>query len=418
MAVTDDKILHVFEVHGAGKLLELSQRSMPKRPCAVQVMPDNATILCGDKFGDVYSLPLIPDDATPTVDDAVESAVSSPPAKLYKPSATNQTVHTQRNRKALEAQMKQKEFSARKEPLKFEHKLLLGHVSMLTDMAFASYEVDGKQRGHIITADRDEHIRISRAPPQAHIIEGYCLGHTEFVSKICPIPGTVWLASGGGDDWIGIWQWPQFELKRKLSLRKAFIDGWDPPSDTQLGQTVAVSGLWIVPMSYQGISADGTVLASGHSDSALVVACEGVAALFVLPVNSLIEALTPMPEGNPLSKPHFWMFRLSHPPVDVTSAKGHVVVSVDNRAEDGQRLHCFRLESLNTAGSDLHLEPAGDLEGKLKGLHKLQGAKSTDKELDELLYGVAKLRKRKGHEEAEAAEVEVEAEAEEAGLQN
>lgn len=54
----------------------------------------------------------------------------------------------------------------------FEHKLLLGHVSMLTDIALVV--LNG--RNYIITADRDEHIRISRGIPQSHIIEGFCLG--------------------------------------------------------------------------------------------------------------------------------------------------------------------------------------------------------------------------------------------------
>jgi len=169
VAVTDDKCVRVFSVDGDGELVELSRRYMPKRPCAIQILPDNATILCGDKFGDVYSLPLFPgtgaEAQSATAESRNEATVpKDASAKLpaFKPSASNLTVHTKRNRRALEAQLAQKDFTSRKEPLQFEHKLLLGHVSMLTDLTFATQEVEGRQRGYIITADRDEHIRISR----------------------------------------------------------------------------------------------------------------------------------------------------------------------------------------------------------------------------------------------------------------
>ena len=33
---------------------------MPKRPCAIALTADDSQILSADKFGDVYSLPLLP----------------------------------------------------------------------------------------------------------------------------------------------------------------------------------------------------------------------------------------------------------------------------------------------------------------------------------------------------------------------
>ncbi|EDU50550.1 tRNA (guanine-N7-)-methyltransferase subunit Trm82 [Pyrenophora tritici-repentis Pt-1C-BFP] len=104
---------------------------------------------------------------------------------------------SERNRKTLEEQLKQKAkgLAKSKEPMRFKHQLLLGHVSMLTDVVYA--KVNG--RSYIITADRDEHIRISRGLPQAHIIEGFCFGHEAFISKLCLTPSGL-LVSGGGDD--------------------------------------------------------------------------------------------------------------------------------------------------------------------------------------------------------------------------
>jgi tRNA (guanine-N(7)-)-methyltransferase subunit TRM82 len=49
-------------------------------------------------------------------------------------------------------------------------KLILGHVSVLTTFLLSQEE------DYIITADRDEHIRVSWYP-QGFVIEMYCLGH-------------------------------------------------------------------------------------------------------------------------------------------------------------------------------------------------------------------------------------------------
>lgn len=48
--------------------------------------------------------------------------------------------------------------------------LILGHTSLLTTFLLSPDET------HIITADRDEHIRVSWFP-QGHTIESFCLGH-------------------------------------------------------------------------------------------------------------------------------------------------------------------------------------------------------------------------------------------------
>lgn len=124
--------------------------------------------------------------------------------KVFVPAANDLTVHSQRNRKALENQKKQKNRPSEKSEPTFEHKLLLGHVSLLTDVITA----DIQDRSYIITADRDEHIRVSRGIPQSHIIESFCLGHTEFVSRLCiPSGRPNVLVSGGGDGELYVWDW-------------------------------------------------------------------------------------------------------------------------------------------------------------------------------------------------------------------
>lgn len=287
VAVTgQDKTLWVFEHDGKGKLKELSQRVMPKRPSSIALTADGATILSADKFGDVYSLPLIPSSApeaaatpasTPT---PTPSTPSSAPASSFKPAANRFTVHSKRNLRALEEQERilasRQTQEARKEGPAFEHELILGHVSMLTALVLGTW--DGKP--YIITADRDEHIRVSRGIPQAHIIENYCLGHNSFVNALC-IAGSL-LVSGGGDDELCLWSWKSGHLHRKMDLlghvQKVVSDA----------SKVAVSRLY----SY---AVDGRTY--------VLAICELVPAVFIFQLESnseLKHEQTLLLDGNPL----------------------------------------------------------------------------------------------------------------------
>ncbi|KAL2136040.1 hypothetical protein VTI74DRAFT_5776 [Chaetomium olivicolor] len=241
VAITgSDKTIWVFEHDGAGNLKQLSQRAMPKRPCSLALTTDNRTILSADKFGDVYALPLLPSSLSCT-SSAASPSPAAPSPELgglplsrsatpvttsgspapFKPQANELTVHTKRNLKALENQLismnrkkQQDQQNQQQQRPQFEHALLLGHVSMLTAICVGVEQValaDGslKTREYILTADRDEHIRVSRGMPQAHVIEGFCLGHEDFVSRLCMAPGGRQgvLISGGGDDDLFVWDW-------------------------------------------------------------------------------------------------------------------------------------------------------------------------------------------------------------------
>lgn len=197
---------------------------MPKRPSSITLTLDNKTILSADKFGDVISLPLIPEDApsnqSPQSLPSTPATPSTP--QPFKPQANPLTVHTQRNLRALanQARLKDKPLPAggaeRRPPTDFEHTLLLGHVSMLT----AVTTTVRAGRPYIVTGDRDEHIRVSRgSPQQAHVIETFCLGHGDFVSRLCVPPGRPeLLVSGGGDDALFVWDWFAGALLSKADL--------------------------------------------------------------------------------------------------------------------------------------------------------------------------------------------------------
>ncbi|KPM44697.1 hypothetical protein AK830_g1831 [Neonectria ditissima] len=222
LAITGhDKAIWVFGHDGHGQLVQLSRRTMPKRPSSVAIAPDSQ-IICADKFGDVYALPLIETAHSPSTPKP-----STPVAVAFKPTAKLQantkTVHSQRNLRALNNQQRQIELATRSktdadvktEAPDFELTLLLGHVSMLTSLVLG--ESDGRR--YILTADRDEHIRVSRYIPQAHVIEGFCFGHREFVSAMAiPLSKGEVLISGGGDENLFVWDWKLSKLLSKKNI--------------------------------------------------------------------------------------------------------------------------------------------------------------------------------------------------------
>ena len=265
---------------------------MPKRPCSVVLTSDESTILCADKFGDVYALPLFgkSDPGKLKTADAPEGSIredQGTPKRPFTPAATSLTVHTKRNQQALKNQQNSSNKTAERKVLGFEHQLLLGHVSLLTDLAYVTLEGPGqsRHRSYILTADRDEHIRVSRGLPQAHIIESYCLGHTEFLSRLCvPSWDQELLISGGGDDYLLVWDWQSGTIRQKLdfkgpvdAFRRDFsanaanrgtivesnTEGFD--NEDALGK-VAVSGMWT--MQTLNTSED-------KANGELIVSCEG-----------------------------------------------------------------------------------------------------------------------------------------------
>ncbi|CAF2525093.1 unnamed protein product [Rotaria sp. Silwood2] len=70
---------------------------------------------------------------------------------------------------------------------------IMGHLSMLLDIAFISMNNDQQ---FILTTDRDEKIRLSHYP-NAYNIQGYCLGHTEFVLHVKLIDQNHILSASG-----------------------------------------------------------------------------------------------------------------------------------------------------------------------------------------------------------------------------
>ncbi|KAE8832793.1 hypothetical protein HRS9122_08506 [Pyrenophora teres f. teres] len=378
----EDKCVRVFQIDTQNSLQQLSERCMSRRPSSIILTSDDTTILCADKFGDVYALPLLPLPEDEKAEQP-EAPAAETEQKDWLPSATTLTVHSGRNRKTLEEQLKQKAkgLAKSKEPMRFKHQLLLGHVSMLTDVVYA--KVNG--RSYIITADRDEHIRISRGLPQAHIIEGFCFGHETFISKLCLTPSGL-LVSGGGDDYLYVWDWQNCALKEKIAIRdSAFAaiqtQGLVAPGTDHASYKVAISGLWTLPTN------------ENNADE-ILAACEGVPALFHFKMGDAHAKHIPL-NGNALDVA---MIQTSISPMCL-------IISIDNIHKAGSttevrndkvpRLQYFSRQADGEWIEDAHMATAlsGFAHGREADSNGLDAGESA---VRSMLYNVENLRKRPG----------------------
>ncbi|KAI5107395.1 tRNA (guanine-N(7)-)-methyltransferase non-catalytic subunit wdr4 [Silurus meridionalis] len=104
--------------------------------------------------------------------------------------------------------------------------LKLGHLSMLQAIALSP---DDK---YIITADRDEKIRVSLSK-SSYNIQAFCLGHSEFVSVLCVPDGhPEWLLSGSGDGTVKLWHYESGRQLQSIGLQqRGMSQGSDTDSD-------------------------------------------------------------------------------------------------------------------------------------------------------------------------------------------
>ncbi|PKS12027.1 hypothetical protein jhhlp_001323 [Lomentospora prolificans] len=351
-----DKVLWVFEHDGKGSLRESSRRAMPKRPCAIAMSSDNRAIILADKFGDVYALPV--DPAKGSLAGEATSLHVKHQRDHSKPAANEYTVHSKINLRSLEMQQRalekrdkdkeQANEAAAEEPA-FEHTLILGHVSMLTDLIIGEYQ----GRRYIISCDRDEHIRVSRYIPQAYVIEAFCLGHKEFVNSIAVSethPNL--LVSGGGDESLFVWDWPTGRLVSEADLLSQARLATDV-------QNIAVQRI-------------------RSSPSGIFVICEGVPAAFHWRLS---------PEGK---LEHCKIVSLPGNPLDIsvsTTPEPKLIVAVDpSGAESGISLLAYTL-----ANGDAWLLPTNSFDESAEASTVLEVSPT---QVKKLLYTVESLRKR------------------------
>lgn len=94
--------------------------------------------------------------------------------------------------------------------------LLLGHRSVILDLLLSNC---GK---YLITCDRDEKIRVS-CYPNCYNIVSYCLGHSEFVTKIKFLTDKI-LVSASGDGTVRLWNFMEGEEVNLIDTNKYVED--------------------------------------------------------------------------------------------------------------------------------------------------------------------------------------------------
>lgn len=210
----EDKILHVLDLD---TMEMLRDRELVKRACALCVEDD--LIVVGDKFGDVYTYELL--GTEPAV--ALPTTVTPGDDKMDEPS---------------------------KLPI-------LGHVSMLTGVVLtppttttADSTLQQQQR-FIVTADRDEHVRISSFP-DGHNIQHYCLGHTQFISDLLIVSDR--LISGGGDEYLNFWDWRTGALVEQRTMTDAVALANSQTAGIAILKILAVTHLNIIVVLMEGLS--------------------------------------------------------------------------------------------------------------------------------------------------------------------
>ncbi|KAF9525349.1 WD40-repeat-containing domain protein [Crepidotus variabilis] len=175
----EDKLLKLWQIES---LKLLNQRDLPKRPTALAFSADSQTLVVSDKFGDVFSYPFAYDPPLPSEAESKDKGKEK----------ERETISSHENPSG--------------------GTLILGHTSPVNGFLLTNDEK------FIITADRDEHIRVSRFP-KGYIIEMFCLGHLKFVSSIhIPASAPSLLISGGGDPVLKVWDWMSGKCKHELRI--------------------------------------------------------------------------------------------------------------------------------------------------------------------------------------------------------
>lgn len=137
---------------------------MPKRANTIKITEDAQTVAVGDKFGDVYSF------VVATVCQFNFRATADFSCTCSYLLDANQELESTGVKEAATSATKDKDAAEKRQPV-------VGHVSMLTAMTFYTSPQHGQT---LITADRDEHVRVSKWPNGLEIIQ-YLLGHLKCV---------------------------------------------------------------------------------------------------------------------------------------------------------------------------------------------------------------------------------------------
>ncbi|KAE8258807.1 hypothetical protein A4X13_0g1438 [Tilletia indica] len=208
--IGDDKVLHVWDISSAtdSNLLEQGKqvmiRPVPKRANTIVWEDTSRHIVIGDRFGDVRVFP-IEESSSPS------ASVASVLARLgSNGSAPKDRPKGITKQSGAAADSDDEDGDDPQDPWAAPR---FGHASMLTAILLlgaSPSSSDSKIAQHIVTADRDEHIRISRWGPQraGWVVENYLLGSSAFVGALALLPTHLFAAglssTGSGGESAGL----------------------------------------------------------------------------------------------------------------------------------------------------------------------------------------------------------------------
>ena len=192
------------------------------------------------------------------------------------------------------------------------------------------------------------------------------------------------MVSGGGDGWVGVWDWPHFKLRRRL---EGFTSATRNAAEQNGVSPVAVSGIWTISAEIHG-----------SSETVVAVACEGAPELACFAVSDFCR------DSDELALCDIQKF--GAPVLDITCAGTTLLVSLDARKlGERARIRAFRLRGERPG--QIVAEPDSDMDAKLQSINSVNSAVVDETRLDDLLLAVEKLRKRANQDAIEEGDGEV-----------
>lgn len=222
MAVCDgEKNLYLYEIDRETGAFKLQSVPMHLAKTATSVkftdFPVKWTILVADKFGDVLRF---------QVDEefdrwSKESQKNSKSLSIHTKSQGKRS-STEVTEEAVEGEEEGEGegYDAATSSSEAHHCTIIGHISMVTDLQVLDIS-DEFTGGLIVTCDRDEKVRLTRAD-RPELIHSFGLIHKEFVGTLATCKATKSVYSAGGDNFIAEWQIEgnKLILKSKIELEK------------------------------------------------------------------------------------------------------------------------------------------------------------------------------------------------------
>lgn len=227
MAVCDcEKNLHVYEISSTGAFSLLSvPMHLAKTATSVKftAFPAETTLLVADKFGDVLRFQIGEEFdrwARESQKNSKNLSIHSKGREFGGKRTTSDLVDEEQDEQTVQDEQVVSEGS------EAHHCTIIGHISMVTDLQILPIEGSSKAVGPgglIVTCDRDEKVRLTRADKPERI-HSFGLAHREFVGTLAVCEKTRRIYSAGGDNFIAEWQIEGDDCEKLILRSKIMIN--------------------------------------------------------------------------------------------------------------------------------------------------------------------------------------------------